>query len=359
LYGVLRVQARLARRAIGPADDIPPDASGSYGRFYPGDAVSLAMLGDSSAAGYGVDRVEDTPGAQLAAGLTELAQRPVRLTSLASVGARTADLAWQIDQAVRAAPAAAVILVGANDVTHRVAIGESVQLLAAAVRRLIGAGCVVVVGTCPDLGTVRPIPPPLRQLARYWSRQLAAAQTVAGVEAGARTVSMSTALGPEFDAAPAELFGPDRFHPSAAGYASVAAALLPSVAAALGLVPTEEEEPEPLRGEGVLPVAYAAVEAANTSGTEVARAQVDGQEQGPRGRWALLRHRRHRPPPDVERAEREARGEPARDEAGGLPQPVASGTLDTPDPQEASDGSEPLRGDASAAARQGADGNRA
>ena len=266
----------------------------------------------------------------------------MRLTSLASVGARTADLGWQIDQALLSPPAAAVILVGANDVTHRVAIAESVQLLAVAVRRLVAAGCVVVVGTCPDLGTVRPIPPPLRQLARYWSRQLAAAQTVAVVEAGARSVSMSTALGPEFDAAPAEFFGPDRFHPSAAGYASVAAALLPSVAAALGLVPAEEEEFEPLRGEGVLPVAYAAVEAANTSGTEVARAQVDGAEEGPRGRWALLRHRRHRPPPDVERAEGGAPGEPSSSESQGLPQPITSGTLDTPDAQEARDGFEPL-----------------
>jgi lysophospholipase L1-like esterase len=318
LYGVLRLQARLARRAIGPADDIPPDASGVYGGDQPGAPLSIAMLGDSSAAGYGVDRVEETPGAQVAAGLATLAGRPVHLASLAVVGARTADLAWQIDRALRSAPVAVVILVGANDVTHRVAISESVQLLGAAVRRLCEAGCVVVVGTCPDLGTVRPIPPPLRQLARYWSRQLAAAQTVAAVEAGARTVSISTTLGPEFDAAPAELFGPDRFHPSAVGYASVAAVLLPSVAAALGLGPAEEDEPEPLRGDGVLPMADAAAEAANVSGTEVARAEVDGRESGPRGRWVALRHRRRRPPPEVVRVE--------RDETG-LPQPVSSGTL--------------------------------
>ena len=43
-----------------------------------------------------------------------------------------------------------------------------------------------LVGTCPDLGTVKPIPPPLKQVARSWSRRLAAAQAIAVVEAGRR-----------------------------------------------------------------------------------------------------------------------------------------------------------------------------
>ena len=67
------------------------------------------------------------------------------------------------------------------------------------------------------------------------SRQLAAAQTIAVVEAGGRTVSLGDLLGPEFAASPAEMFSADRFHPSVAGYASAAAVLLPSVCAALGL----------------------------------------------------------------------------------------------------------------------------
>ena len=84
---------------------------------------------------------------------------------------------------------------------------------------LRAAGCEVVVGTCPDLGAIRPIKPPLRWLARRWSRQLAAAQTVAVVEAGGRTVSLGDLLGPAFEADPDRMFGADRFHPSAEGYA--------------------------------------------------------------------------------------------------------------------------------------------
>ena len=77
--------------------------------------------------------------------------------------------------------------------------------LADAVRALRAAGAEVVVGTCPDLGTIQPIQPPLRWLARRWSRQLAAAQTIAVVEAGGRTVSLGDLLGPRVRRRP----GPD------------------------------------------------------------------------------------------------------------------------------------------------------
>ena len=87
----------------------------------------------------------------------------------------------------------------------------------------------MVVGTCPDLGAIQPIQPPLRWLARRWSRQLAAAQTVAVVEAGGWTVSLGDLLGPRFAAEPTRMFAADRFHPSAEGYAVAAAAMLPTV----------------------------------------------------------------------------------------------------------------------------------
>ena len=301
LYGVLRVEATLARRSIGNADGIPPDATGWYGRGRPGPVLKVALLGDSSAAGYGVDRVEDTPGAHLASGLAEGSDRRVYLRSLASVGARSQDLDDQIDLAMPMQPHVAVILIGANDVTHRVRPSESVRLLERAVRRLRDAGVQVVVGTCPDLGTVEPIAPPLRQVARSWSRRLAAAQTIAVVEAGGRTVSLGTVLGREFQASPREFFGPDRFHPSAAGYSSMASVLLPSVLAVVGVIPEEDLDPLPIRGEGVLPVSYAAVEAARTTGTEVGGAQIAGADRGTRGRWALLRRRRRQPDHGAER----------------------------------------------------------
>ena len=263
----------------------------------------MVVLGDSSACGLGVEAPHQTPGAMLAAGIAECADRPVDVTVVAVVGAQSSDLSGQVEQIADTAPDVAMIMIGANDVTHRVRPPTAVRHLDHAVRRLRELGAEVVVGTCPDLGTVEPVPQPLRWIARRASRQLAAAQTIAVVEAGGRTVSLGDVLGPEFAASPSEMFGPDRFHPSVAGYASAAAVMLPSMCAALGLWFGTEQEvaPDLARGEGVRPISLAAVEAAEEPGTEVAGAQVGGRDRGPRGRWALLRHRESTDGPDGSR----------------------------------------------------------
>lgn len=293
--GLLFAQARLARHVVGTPVVDPPVADGLYGDRPAGDdrPLVLAMLGDSSGAGIGVHLPHETPAALLAAGLAAVASRPVRLVNVARSGAQSRDLADQVDSALTETPDVVVIMIGANDVTHRVRPAVSVRLLAEAVRRLVAEGCPVVVGTCPDLGTIEPIAQPLRTVARRWSRQLAAAQTIGVIEVGGRTVSLGDLLGKEFSARRHELFSADRFHPSAAGYASLAAALLPSVCATIGVWPEGAVDPAPdaRRGEGVRPVAVAAVEASQTAGTEVVATEVAGRERGPRGRWAALRRR--------------------------------------------------------------------
>jgi lysophospholipase L1-like esterase len=287
--GLLIAQAKLARRTVGKRWPPAPDSQGVYlsrGAQDETEPIELLMIGDSTAAGLGALGPTEKPA-------TLRASRPVRVTSVAFTGAQTADLADQINRALATvpAPAVAVLLIGANDVTHRVRPSVSVRQLVEAVHRLRAVRCEVVVATCPDLGTVEPIAQPLRYLARRSSRRLAAAQTIGVVEAGGRTVSFGDILGPEFAARPREMFGPDRFHPSATGYASAAMVLLPSVCAALGYWPADETEPDYRRGEGVFPVGLAAVEAVESAGTEVAGASVAGRERGPRGRWALLRRR--------------------------------------------------------------------
>lgn len=311
LYGLLRLEATIARRVIGKAEGEPPDATGWYGAGRPGPAFRIALLGDSSAAGYGVETVLQTPGAHLASGVAAATDRRVYLHSVAFVGAQTRDLDAQIDKVLPNRPHVVVILVGINDITHPRWPQESVRLLAAGVQRLREAGAEVVVGTCPDLGTLKPVAPPLKQVARAWSRRLAAAQTITVVEAGGRTVSLASVLGPEFAALPQVLFGPDGFHPSAAGYAALASVLLPSVLSALGVAPEEDQRLEPRRGEAVLPVSRAAVEAAGHPGTEVGATEVRGADRGARGRWAQLRRRRRRPRPEVEPPAEAEQTEPA------------------------------------------------
>src|SRR6476620_12308615 len=75
VYGVLGAEAVLARRQIGNAEGEPPGATGLYGKGRPGPAIKMVLLGDSSAAGYGVDSVQDTPAAHIASGLAEGADR--------------------------------------------------------------------------------------------------------------------------------------------------------------------------------------------------------------------------------------------------------------------------------------------
>ena len=144
-----------------------------------------------------MDSVEQTPGAWLGSGVAERADRRVHLREFAVVGAQSQRPAPAgRPGALLTDPDVAVILIGANDVTHTVLPAASVRFLSEAVRRLREADVAVVVGTCPDLGTVSPLPLPLRQVARVWSRRLAAAQTIAVVEAGGRTVSLGSILGP-------------------------------------------------------------------------------------------------------------------------------------------------------------------
>ncbi|HZN20282.1 MAG TPA: SGNH/GDSL hydrolase family protein [Micromonosporaceae bacterium] len=287
--GVVFGQVMLARHTIPRAEAPPPRCNGRYGPRRGGRPIRLAIIGDSSAAGFGVHHARETPGALLGAGLADQLGRPVQVRCLAVVGATSPTLAPQVEAAVEMRPDAAVIFIGANDVTHRVPLEVAVPHLVAAVRELRRAGARVVVGTCPDLSTVRPIQPPLRWMVRRWSRQMAAAQTVAVVEAGGATVSLGDLLGPAFAADPLRMFASDRFHPSAEGYAAAAAALLPTLLAVLGV----EAQPAALlsEGEGVRALPDAAVEAVGRAGTEVRAATVAGRERGPFGRWVQLRNR--------------------------------------------------------------------
>jgi lysophospholipase L1-like esterase len=285
MTGVVMGQAALARRTIPRAVAPPPRCDGRYGTEHRGRPIRLVLLGDSSAAGYGADAARNTVGALIAAGLAEQLGQPVELRCFAVVGAESRHLPPQIESAIECQPDIAVICVGGNDVTHRVRLPLAVRHLANAVRALRATGAQVVVGTCPDLGTIRPIQPPLRWLARHWSRQMAAAQTMAVVEAGGRTVSLGDLLGPAFAAEPDRMFSSDRFHPSGDGYAAAAAALLPTVVAAL-------TDPEPTRaqaqvGADVRSLSRAAVEASKSAGTEVSPARIAGFA----GRFAHLRHR--------------------------------------------------------------------
>jgi len=250
---ILRRQAAVARRRIGKAlGEVAPDADRVWRKKYGGEPLQMLVLGDSIAAGLGAERRKDTLGGRVARGVAKALQRPVRLRVGAVVGSETSALAAQLDALPDGyRPGVTVVVVGGNDVTHRVPTAVSVRHLVDAVDRLHALGSVVVVGTCPDLGALRPVPQPLRVLGARASRQLAAAQSVAVRRAGAHAVSLADVVGPFFISYPEEAFSLDRFHPSALGYRRTAKALVPSVLVALGErdeLPHGHRPPDPLAG---------------------------------------------------------------------------------------------------------------
>jgi lysophospholipase L1-like esterase len=259
--GLLGGQVVFARRTIPGAEAPPPQCGGRYGRQYEpatgqpeGTPFRLAVLGDSTAAGYGVHTRAETPGAMLATAVADALHAPVDLTCPAAVGSPSSWLPAQAENALEAGSVdLAVIFIGANDVTTGASEERAVAFLAQAVRALRAAGADVIVATCPDLGTVRPILPPLRWVVRRTSRRLAHAQRAAVRSEGALTVSLGDLLGPTFDADPATMFGPDRYHPSALGYRAAVDVVMPTVVEALKTIRKTDGTAAGRTADGVVP----------------------------------------------------------------------------------------------------------
>ena len=250
---MLTGQAYQARSIIPKAWDVPPRADGVYTpaggpvRRWDRDTavdIHLMVFGDSTAAGYGCREADEVPGVLLARSLAERCEARVRLSTKALVGATSKGLVSQVDAMLIAGPPpdAAVIMIGANDVTAVNGIGPSARRLGSAVGRLRSVDTAVVVGTCPDLGVVDAIPQPLRWTARTLGSRLARAQADEVQGAGGVAVPLADRLRPHFATERERLFAEDRYHPSAAGYALMAETILPALCRALG---REEAEPEP------------------------------------------------------------------------------------------------------------------
>jgi lysophospholipase L1-like esterase len=252
---LLNGQADKARQIIPKSWDVPPRADGVYTpdggpvekwhRGVPFD-LHLMVFGDSTATGYGCLNSDEVPGVLIARGLARASGKRIRLSTKAIVGATSKGLSGQIDAMFVAGPPpdAAVVMIGANDITAVNGLQQSARRLGAAVRRLQSSGAVVVVGTCPDFGIITAIPQPLRLVARTRGLRLARLQAAAVRGAGGVAVPFSDLLAPEFLKAPEVLFSSDMFHPSAAGYALAASQLLPALCNGLGeLMSTQAAAP--------------------------------------------------------------------------------------------------------------------
>ena len=207
-----------------------PERGGGYGVRV---NLHLALVGDSIAWGQGASRPEERLAPRLVAALRE---HGVHATArvVAVPGARSADLRRQVDRLADFTPQVAVVIIGANDLTHRTPTGQAVEDLRSAVRRLRAAGAEVVLAPAPDLSSVPHVPPPLRPVVQQASLALRRGQEAAALALGARIADADHATSQRFASDP-RLFAADRFHPSGAGYAVIADAIIPELLAATGL----------------------------------------------------------------------------------------------------------------------------
>ena len=128
----------------------------------------LAVLGDSIAYGIGADRPTDTLAERFR---TALGSRGVVVETrvFAVPGARSAGLAGQVRRAVSWRLDLAVVVIGANDLTHFVPHEQASAHLGQAVRGLVANGAEVVVAPAPDLSTVPHVPVAVRALVQAGS----------------------------------------------------------------------------------------------------------------------------------------------------------------------------------------------
>ncbi|HEY0402869.1 MAG TPA: GDSL-type esterase/lipase family protein [Blastococcus sp.] len=191
--------------------------------------LRLVVLGDSIAYGQGAGHPDDSLGPLLSAVLAEDGF-DVDLHVLAVPGAVSADLAAQVRRAEPLDADLAVVVIGANDLARFAPIDGAAADLAAAVTALRAAGTHVVVVPAPDMSSVPFVPPAFRAAVRAACALLQHQQGLVAEAAGAVVAHIAAEVGSAFAADPM-MFSADRYHPSSAGYRSIAAALAPTVLA--------------------------------------------------------------------------------------------------------------------------------
>ncbi len=228
LVVVLAVEVVVARR--GPMlEGVPLDLDGRVGPPA-GTALRVVWLGDSTAAGVGVDDPEDALPVVVARELGVA----VDLTVLAVSGARVADVVGEQLRGVAALePDVVFVSVGANDVTHVTSRDD----FADRYRQLLGElpdGATVVLLGVPDMGAVPRLAQPLRAVAGVRGRQLDDVVRHVARDEGLTYVPIAQATGPAFRRDPDRFFAVDRYHPSAAGYRLWADAVLAAAPSLVG-----------------------------------------------------------------------------------------------------------------------------
>ena len=196
-----------------------------------GEPLRLAVLGDSTTSGVGVDRAEDSLPYQLAQRLADRHGRTVHVVSYGWAGARVTDLAQrQLARALeplRATetqpflPAADVVavVIGSNDATHNTAPNRyraDLRATLEGIRTAAPNAQVVLAGIPRFRGALRAIEP-LITLADLYARLLRPISRAEAARVHAAYADLAAEVPPRITRE-TRFLSSDRFHPSEVGY---------------------------------------------------------------------------------------------------------------------------------------------
>lgn len=232
LLAVLTVEIWVALRREYLPTDRPLELQATFGSET-APSLRFVVLGDSTAAGVGVEDPAHAYPTLLARRLAQEETRRVELIVLGASGARVRDVLQE--QARRAAgldPDLIFIGIGANDVTHVTPPDQIRRDMRLTLQLLQETDATIVVAGAPDM-RVFAWHQPLRYVAYLRGRQVTAAIEDVARSQDVAVVELADETGHFFAEQPVTHFSEDRFHPSALGYKRWADAIFPVIKEAL------------------------------------------------------------------------------------------------------------------------------
>jgi lysophospholipase L1-like esterase len=203
----------------------PPTGDAGQGR------LRMVVLGDSTTAGVGVERAEDSLPYLVARRVARAEGRAVHVVSYGWAGARAADLVrQQLPRAIEplrssetesflAGADIVLVVIGANDATHNTPPGRfraSLRTLLGGIRDTAPSARVVLAGIPAFRGALRAVEP-LIFLADQFARLLRPVSRSEAARAGAAYADLARDV-PPLIRGRTDVLASDQFHPSVVGY---------------------------------------------------------------------------------------------------------------------------------------------
>src|SRR5918999_2419447 len=220
--------------------------------------LRMVVLGDSTTAGVGVERAEDSLPYLVAQRVAEAEGRPVHVVSYGWAGARAADLVrQQLPRAIEPLRATetepflagadiVVIVIGSNDATRNTPprrFRASLRALLDGIRDEAPSARVALAGIPAFRGALRAVEP-LIFLADQYARLLRPVSRSEAARAGAAYADLARDV-PPLIRGRTDVLSQDQFHPSVVGYSAWADVIAEALLSAPGEPAQARLEPVP------------------------------------------------------------------------------------------------------------------